>query len=77
MNVATNIDYSNLKSITKTLNFSNMALNVSIIQSAMPPMVTAGAVAMSANLEKDIAAALVGYGLLISFLTLPLLKMVV
>jgi predicted permease len=39
----------------------------------MPPMVTAGILAMSANLESEIAAGLVGYGLLFSFLTLPLI----
>lgn len=56
------------------LNKDVLSLKVSVIQSGMPPMVTAGALAMAANLEKEIAAALVGYGLIISFLSLPILK---
>jgi predicted permease len=51
-----------------------LAANVSVVESGMPPMVTAGALAISYNLEKDLAAALVGYGLFASFLTLPILK---
>ena len=54
-----------------------LSAQVSVIQSGMPPMVTAGALAMSANLEKEISAALVGYGLILSFLTLPLLKFLI
>ncbi len=52
----------------------HLSLNVSIIQSGMPPMITAGAMAMQENLESDIAAALVGYGLFFSFLTIPFIK---
>lgn len=60
--------------IYSILNKDFLSLKVSVLQSGMPPMVTAGALAMSVDLEKEISAALVGYGLLISFLTLPLLK---
>jgi malate permease and related proteins len=43
-----------------------------VLESAMPPMVTAGALAISHNLAPRLAAAMVGYGLLFSLLTLPL-----
>ena len=63
--------------IYKFFNVNLLSLKVSVLQSGMPPMVTAGALAMSANLEKEISAALVGYGLLLSFITLPLLKFLI
>lgn len=60
--------------IFNLFNLEHQAFYVSILQSGMPPMVTAGALAMSADLESDIAAPLVGYGLLFSFLSLSLLN---
>jgi predicted permease len=38
----------------------------------MPSMVTAGALAISHGLAPRLAAAMVGYGVLLSLLTLPL-----
>jgi predicted permease len=43
-----------------------------VLESAMPPMVTAGALAIAHQLAPRLAAAMVGYGLLLSLLTLPL-----
>lgn len=43
-----------------------------VFEAAMPPMITAGALAISHGLAPRLAAALVGYGLLLSLLTLPL-----
>lgn len=43
-----------------------------VLESAMPSMVTAGALAIAHNLAPRLAAAIVGYGLLLSLLTLPL-----
>ena len=43
-----------------------------VLESAMPPMVTAGALAIAHNLAPRLAAAMVGYGVLLSLLTLPL-----
>lgn len=43
-----------------------------VLEAAMPPMVTAGALAIAHNLAPRLAAAMVGYGLLLSLLTLPL-----
>lgn len=50
---------------------SEMA-RTTVLESAMPSMVTAGALAISHNLAPRLAAAMVGYGLLLSLITLPL-----
>lgn len=42
-----------------------------VFEAAMPPMITAGALAIAHNLAPRLAAAMVGYGLLLSLLTLP------
>src|SRR5690554_5452645 len=57
----------------KALDIGGTSAHVAILQAGMPPMVTAGAMAIEAGLEKDLAAAYVGYGLIIAFVTLPLI----
>jgi predicted permease len=47
---------------------------VAVLQSGMPTMVTAMALAAGAGLAPTLAAALVGYGVLLAALTLPLLR---
>lgn len=59
--------------ITHTLGLTGEAVRVSIFESAMPPMISAGALAIMANLAPKLAASLVGYGILISFISLPIL----
>jgi predicted permease len=44
---------------------------VSVLESGMPPMITAGALAIAAGLAPELAAALVAYGVLLSLVTLP------
>ncbi|MGH8063403.1 MAG: AEC family transporter [Pseudoxanthomonas sp.] len=46
-------------------------LQVNVLESAMPTMITAGALAIAHNLAPRLAAALVGYGILLSLVTLP------
>jgi len=58
----------------KFFGMNSLAANVAVLQSGMPPMITAGAMAITAKLEEDLVTALVGYGLIISFLTIPFLK---
>lgn len=53
------------------LGLEGKAVQVSVFEAAMPPMITAGAVAMMAGLAPRLVAALVGFGLLLSFITLP------
>lgn len=43
-----------------------------VLESAMPPMITAAALAAMARLSPELGAALVGYGVVLSMLTLPL-----
>lgn len=42
-----------------------------VLESAMPPMITAAALAISHKLAPGLAAAMVGYGILLSLATLP------
>lgn len=46
-------------------------LHANVLESAMPPMITAGALAIAHNLAPRLAAAMVGYGILLSIVTLP------
>ncbi|MEM6955348.1 MAG: AEC family transporter [Myxococcota bacterium] len=50
----------------------NRIWHTSVLESAMPPMVTASVVAIAAGLDEELAAALVGGGVLLSMATLPL-----
>ncbi len=50
-------------------------LRVNVMESAMPPMITAGALAVSAGLAPELAAALVGWGIVLSIVSLPVLTM--
>ncbi len=54
-----------------SLGMSGPALQVSLFETAMPPMVTAGALASIAGLKPRLTSALVGFGILASFVTLP------
>jgi hypothetical protein len=60
-------------SFCKIIGLDTMAAKVSIFEAGMPPMVTAGALALMAGLAPELTAAMVGYGILFSFLTLPAL----
>jgi predicted permease len=50
--------------------------SASILQSAAPPMVTAGIVAITAGLDEAVVVAVVGVGTLVSFVTLPLFALI-
>lgn len=52
---------------------SSLAVRVAILEAGMPPMVSAGALAIVANLAPELTAAMVGVGILLSFVTLPLI----
>lgn len=57
--------------LVRLLGLDGIAASATVFESAMPPMITAGALASSHRLAPDLAAALVGYGVLISLATLP------
>jgi predicted permease len=59
--------------VFRTLGLHGTAARVAVLETAMPPMVTAGALATMAGLAPELAAALVGYGVVLSLVTLPLL----
>ena len=44
---------------------------VAVLETAMPPMITAGALAMAAGLAPDLAAAFVGWGIVIGLFSVP------
>jgi predicted permease len=46
-------------------------LRVNVLETAMPPMITAAVLAIAYGLAPRLAAALTGYGILLSLLTLP------
>jgi malate permease and related proteins len=50
-----------------------LALKTAVLESGMPSMITAGALAISAGFAPALSAALVGYGLMISLVSLPLI----
>ena len=54
----------------------DLAWSTSILQVAAPPMVTAGVVAVGAGLSAELVAFMVGVGTLVSFVSLPLLSLV-
>jgi len=59
--------------ICKIAGLEGEAVQVSIFEAGMPPMVSAGALAILANLSPALTAALVGIGIVLSFATLPIL----
>ncbi len=59
--------------ICRLLGIEGEAANVSIFEAGMPPMVSAGALAIMAGLSPALTAALVGLGIILSFVTLPVL----
>lgn len=57
------------------LGLSGIAAQATVLEAAMPPMITAAALAISHRLAPQLAAAMVGYGILLSLLSLPLWSM--
>lgn len=57
---------------TATLGMSGLMAQATVLEAAMPPMITAGALAISHRLAPALAAAMVGYGIVLSLLSLPL-----
>jgi predicted permease len=55
--------------VCKIFGWNNQASMVSIMEAAMAPMITAGAIAAMAGLAPRLSSAIVGYGILISFVT--------
>ena len=59
--------------ICRLFGLEGEGVNVAIFEAGMPPMVSAGALAILAGLSPPLTAALVGLGIILSFVTLPAL----
>ncbi|MDP4529364.1 AEC family transporter [Alkalimonas delamerensis] len=57
--------------IAKGSRSETTLLQTVVFMAAMPPMISAGAIAIMAGLAPRLVSALVGFGVLLSFLTLP------
>jgi len=57
----------------RLIGLTNLASEISIFEAGMPPMVTAGALAIAAGMVPELAAALVSLGMALAFISLPLL----
>lgn len=55
------------------LGLNGTIYQVIVFEAAMPPMISAGALAIMSNLSPKLTAAMLAYGILLSFVTLPLL----
>jgi predicted permease len=56
----------------RCLGMRGLPAQVAILEAGMPPMITAGAMASMAGLVPELCAALVGYGVAIAFVSVPL-----
>ncbi len=59
--------------ILAALGTAPLAMKTAVLESGMPSMITAGALAIAAGFAPALSAALVGYGLVASLVTLPLI----
>jgi malate permease and related proteins len=57
--------------LTRALGRRELYAEVAVLESAMPPMLTAAALASMAGLAPELCAALAAYGIALAFLTLP------
>ena len=60
--------------ILRALGTDPLALKTAVLESGMPSMITAGALAIAAGFAPELSAALVGYGIIVSLVTLPLIS---
>lgn len=58
--------------LTRLLGMHGVIAQATVLEAAMPPMITAGALAISHRLAPALAAAMVGYGIVLSLFSLPL-----
>lgn len=54
------------------LGQDGLVVQISVFQAAMPPMISAGAVAITAGLAPRLVSGIIGLGLLLSLITLPI-----
>jgi len=54
-------------------SWDSIPAKIAVFETGMPPMITAGALAIVAGLAPELIAGMVGFGIVLSFLTLPVL----
>ena len=59
--------------LLKLAGVESLALKTAVLESGMPSMITAGALAIASGFAPALSAALVGYGIIVSLVTLPLI----
>jgi predicted permease len=60
--------------IVRALGASDLPADVAVLEAAMPPMLSAAALASMAGLAPELCASLAGYGIVIAFVVVPLLS---
>jgi predicted permease len=58
--------------VLRVIGSRGLAAEVAILEAAMPPMLTAAALASVAGLAPELCAALAGYGIVFAFVLVPL-----
>ena len=59
--------------VCRALGLTGLPVDIAVFEAGMPPMVTAAALAVVAGMEHELAIALVGIGIIVSFATLPII----
>ncbi len=62
--------------VFRACGMQGLAYDVSVLEAGMPPMITAGALAVSARMDADLAIAMSGLGILLSFCSLSFIYLV-
>lgn len=63
--------------VVATTGVGGIVWDTAVLEAAMPPMVTAGIVAIDAGLDQRLATALTGGGILVALVTLPVVARVI
>ncbi|NWF65956.1 MAG: AEC family transporter [Campylobacterales bacterium] len=58
-------------------DIEEVVFKTAILESAMPSMITAGALAINANFAPNLSASMVGIGLLVSLVTIPIINLLI
>ena len=61
----------------RLFSINSFAADIAIFEAGMPPMVTASALAAAAGMGVELAVALAGLGIVLAFISLPLLYMLI
>lgn len=63
--------------LVRLLGLDGLPAQAAILETAMPPMITASALAISHRLAPGLAAALAGYGVVLALVTVPLWRLLI